>query len=566
MRNRIMLTFAMITLLVVLALQLVSYANAAKVVQKNAVAYSELLVRNLSGRIDDIYQELDSLTQTLLINEEFLTALMHVDSASPEAAASLRNRIQREIESILSTRTDIDRILIVSNGGNVFLGGPNNFAAPSDTQLASILSEDELTLLLPPHQNETAIYRSISVLRKLRSFESPEVLGSVQIDLRTRTLDEIMRTTDLAPNSVLLYAHDEVVYSAGSLLSAADGGQMGERLTSPFGTARVGSHMISFIQSDYTGLYTVFVVPRTVLLRDLNTITIFSVVVAIIGCGVAILLINLNARVMTRSVERLMTEMKQMEADGWNTPIPPMPKDEIGVISEGINHMVVRLKILLEQNAQIQIKSRETELLTLQSQINPHFLYNTLDAVRMNILLGSGEESATMLEELSALLRRITATQSETIPLQEELEFIESYVHLHNLRFRQKFTLMIDIPTQWMDMPIPKFILQTVVENAIKHGLERKKDDRRIEILSECRADRLVLIVRDNGVGIPTEKLERLRVGIEETSSGYTNNIGLHNVNSRLRLHYDLDCGLTIDSKEGVGTAVYLHFGLPNQS
>lgn len=267
---------------------------------------------------------------------------------------------------------------------------------------------------------------------------------------------------------------------------------------------------------------------------------------------------------MSRGVGKVMQGMQAIEAGNLDVEIEVESNDEIRTIAGGLNHMVKRIKILMEEKSQIEVKRKEAEMMMLQRQIRPHFLYNTLDGIRMKALLNQDHEAAEMIEKLSVLLRRTTDLKTEEVTVREELEYVNSYIDLQNLRFRYKFQLITDISEEVSKLVIPKFSLQPLIENAVHHGLEKRKIDRQIRISSDLTEEAVRIIVYDNGQGISLERLQEIRKTLEDPQMQESEHIGLNNINIRLKLHYGKEYGLTIDSEENAGTKLTLH--LPRQS
>ena len=194
----------------------------------------------------------------------------------------------------------------------------------------------------------------------------------------------------------------------------------------------------------------------------------------------------------------------------------------------------------------------------LQRQIRPHFLYNTLDGIRMKALLNQDMDTAEMIEKLSLLLRRTTYIKTDYVTLQEEMEYIGYYIELQNIRFRYKFQLLQNIPKTIKNMIIPKFSLQPLIENAVHHGLEKRRQNRQIWVEAREENNMIFILVKDNGQGITKERLKEIRETLNQSDMQETEHIGLNNINIRLKLLYGKEYGLSIDSEEERGTILTL--------
>lgn len=216
---------------------------------------------------------------------------------------------------------------------------------------------------------------------------------------------------------------------------------------------------------------------------------------------------------------------------------------------------------------------KQAELDALQSQINPHFLYNTLESIRGKAYSEGQQEIAEMTEALSSFFRYSISRKGNDVTLEEELINIQNYFKIQQFRFDNRFQLEIDLPdaTSLYHCRLPKLTLQPIVENAIYHGLEEKMGQGKIRITAFANDQRTVITIADNGVGIPEDTLTQLRDRLDESSplpagsQGRTRNTGiaLHNVNRRLKLMYGPASGLSINSSPGFGTDVEITLPSP---
>lgn len=237
--------------------------------------------------------------------------------------------------------------------------------------------------------------------------------------------------------------------------------------------------------------------------------------------------------------------------------------------------MVYEQKRLIEKQYTAELLRKETELLALQSQINPHFLYNTLDSIRGLALLNGVDAIADMTEALSKLFRGMIAKNGKMITLEEEFENTRNYMIIQQFRFNNKIKYTHDIePSVMRCYLVPNMIIQPLVENAIMHGIEKKLTGGEIKIKAYCTRKRLVIDIQDNGVGIEKKKLEELNRKLKESAerssryekqskhSGVHTGIALTNINQRLKIQFGQEYGLSIMSTKNVYTNVQLVFPL----
>ncbi len=225
-----------------------------------------------------------------------------------------------------------------------------------------------------------------------------------------------------------------------------------------------------------------------------------------------------------------------------------------------------RQKAETEKKYMSKVLTKQMQYQTLQSQINPHFLYNTLDSIRGEALMEGNDSIAAMTERLSRFFRYCISNKGNIATIRDEINNIADYFYIQEYRFGDKFHLKTEVEEDCYNYKIPQMTLQPIVENAIYHGLERKKDGGTVSIQVFETDKNVKILVSDNGVGMDEETLEqinkRLRSSAEYTLKGYGESkskktgIALKNVNDRIRLHYGSDYGITVHSTKYLGTDV----------
>lgn len=258
---------------------------------------------------------------------------------------------------------------------------------------------------------------------------------------------------------------------------------------------------------------------------------------------------------MAHSVTRPLTELaRTMERFGkgeLSVNVPVRYQDEIGKLSEEFNKMALQIQHLVEQVYQEQRAKRKSELAALQAQINPHFLYNTLNSVCSLIRMDCPDEAFTMIHAIGMFYRTSLSDGKTLIPIEQELLNIENYIQIQRIRYGAKIKYEISIDDSILREWIVKLTLQPLVENSIYHGIKEMKGTGRIEIRG-WKEDCVVWIqVKDNGIGIPREKLLDL---FKNTGNGQRSSYGLFNIQQRLQLHFGREYGLYLESEEGAGT------------
>lgn len=284
------------------------------------------------------------------------------------------------------------------------------------------------------------------------------------------------------------------------------------------------------------------------------TTILFSMVVLliIIFCFVIVLIASriFSGKIVYR-IQLLRENMQQVENGVLEVNVESTSNDEIGDLIDSFSKMVTKIKQLIEENYLATIAKKDYELKALQSQINPHFLYNSLSLINWRALRLHATEISEMAQLLSSFYRTTLNKGSSITTVAEEFVNVKSYLQIQLIMHSHEFDVEYQIEDSTSNYSMPNLMLQPLVENAIIHGLENKKGAGKITVSCLKKEDYLLFIVRDNGIGIPKELLPNI---LESNSSGY----GLKNVNQRAKLLYGDAYGLSIESTENVGTAVML--------
>lgn len=284
----------------------------------------------------------------------------------------------------------------------------------------------------------------------------------------------------------------------------------------------------------------------------LLAIVLLAVIVVLAGYVV----IRRYARRM-REIEYHMLEVQ----DGNFTTrvnVSETDKDELSTIANSFNRMVHELNSYIDRAFVLEMKKREAEMRALQSQINPHFLYNTLESIRMKAAIEGSKDTAAMTYHLATTLR-YTLSDKQQVQLKEELEHLKQYMKIIEYRFQNKLSVEYEIDESLLSLQVLRFILQPVAENYILHGFKADQQDNhlhvQVKVMEDCK---IVIVMRDNGKGIDLDRLHAIQEKLYGEEVASTESLGLSNIHQRIRLQYGEPYGLLINSEKGKGTKVTL--------
>lgn len=291
---------------------------------------------------------------------------------------------------------------------------------------------------------------------------------------------------------------------------------------------------------------------------------------AVLGAGIYWFI-----RFLTLRIHTLNDGMSEVAGGNLGIQVDIRSRDEIQGLADGFNAMVRRLNELMNETYMQGIRRKEAELNSLQAQINPHFLYNTLESINWEAMMFTNgpNKVSEMVTALSDLLRLSINKGKEIVMFEDEINHVKNYLFIQKERYMDKFEVEWEIDPHLYAYKTLKLILQPLVENAIYHGLEMKEGIGLIVIKGEIFDDFVQLEIADNGLGMPPEQLEAVRRALKDYKSSQIDGIGIHNVHDRIQLYYGEQYGISLYSEVNVGTRIVIclplhgpedRFGSPN--
>jgi len=316
------------------------------------------------------------------------------------------------------------------------------------------------------------------------------------------------------------------------------------------------------------------IIPIQDVIEDANNVLFRGYTIIIISLVISISLILLLIKSIVQRIYSLRHAMDNVAQGNFEIKKLDLGEDEIGQAYQDLEVTVDSIKQLINEvyihqinEEQWKRRQKESEFKMLASQINPHFLYNTLEMIRMKALMNNEKEIANIVRMLSKMMRASLEVNKKSIPLSEEIDLVKTYLEIQRMRFGDKINFDIDIKCNIDRYKVFPLLIQPLVENSVKHGIEIEADESFVLIRVYETESNLVIEVTDNGVGIPQEKLSEINRKLNEPDELVrTNKIGLYNVSQRIKLYYGNDYGLDLKSKLGSGTTVTLFLPLQKGS
>ncbi|MDR0381336.1 MAG: sensor histidine kinase [Oscillospiraceae bacterium] len=390
--------------------------------------------------------------------------------------------------------------------------------------------------------------------------DTGETKGVVLLDVRHEIIQESINRVSIGKQGFVfvLDGRDNMVYApVNDIVFRVNPAWLSGNGNRPV-TARIknGSYHIRCDNSEYTGWKTVGVFSFDEIMGSVNTIYYILMFFIVGTAGIVAAMSFQIAKSVTKPVHKLRSLMQEAESGDLSVRFNSRYNDEIGDLGVSFNHMLDRIRQLIQKVYEEQQSKREAELKSLQEQIKPHFLYNTLDTITWMARNYDARDIVLLVDAMTNMFRIGLSGGTDVISLEEEIKHVSNYLYIQGIRYKDKLKCSIQIDPALYNYQVPKLILQPLAENAIYHGIKQKRGGGTITIEGGLRGDNdLWLSVKDNGAGIEAEHLQYLNeclreVHRQETKEGF----GLFYIQKRLVLSYGEDYGLELGSVKGEGT------------
>ncbi|XID92937.1 sensor histidine kinase [Paenibacillaceae bacterium WGS1546] len=558
---------ALAFLIVILALVMgfIAYRLSTSAVQRTAQDFTAELIKQVSSNIQSYVNNMENIS-LLALNHRGLSGYLTGENDDDGAVTDF-------LKTIMLSRKDIASIGVFGyNGRFVSDGGSGNLNPNVEVEEQSWYSEAKQgrgkVFISPSHVQPVfkEDYRwVVSLSREIRSPDNTKGLGILLVDLNFSVISDILNGIELGKRGYvyIIDRSGRVVYHPQQqlLYSNLKTEMIDEALVldnGSFITDEGGQSRIYTVQDSGFGWKIVGVSYVSELVNNKGEMQTSFFTLGGISLVVALLLSFLLSRNLTGPIHRMQKHMSEVEKGNFDIQVPVDSTREIGMLARAFNLMVVRIRELMAQVVKEQEFKRKSELNALQAQINPHFLYNTLDSI---VWMAENDKSAEVVRMTSALARLFRASiskGSELVPIRNEIEHISNYLTIQKMRYRDKLDFRIDVDDAIKGNLTLKVLLQPLVENAIYHGIKNKYGTGAIRITGEREGEAIVLRVNDNGVGMDEETRKSLLTPAAEAKPG--KGVGLMNVHERIRLYFGKNYGLTIDSEPDEGTTVTVKF------
>lgn len=556
-QTKILLICLAIALGTTMASLLISYYAEINTIKETTERYMTQYISFADRNFNDMLEEAEKISLSIAAEQEvILPGMGDVRKEASYGDYQQKKRIRSFLNGLMSQKDYIDNILLVTKEGRIYQAS-SELIMKKDLNMPIMqkaLSFQKAGILFDRQEEVVLFCRPVIYAGK--------TAGINMVRLNYESLISVYQTEPLKEANIYIYGPEGDLFYT----NAAENGKEEELYRQVSSQNSDTGYLYWNGEKQYYigygvgngGMSTISLMPYQSLLKDANTLRRQFF---LIGAGAVLFAaataVYFSGRLCT-NLHLLMQSMEEIQSGNLTIRSHIQGQDEIGVLSRSFNHMVERIGELLEEVRQKEKLKREAQQNVLATQIEPHFLYNSIDSIQHVAHMRKETEIEQVAGALSELLRSVLSDRNEFITLWEEREYIENYITIERFKYWSDFELLWDVDEQLWTWKVPKLLLQPVVENALIHGISTRESGGVIQI-KICRQEELVIVkILDNGKGMSQEKIEQLLSEVQKTDKSGFRRVGFANVMNRIRLIYGEEYGGTIYSCEGLFTCVEL--------
>lgn len=574
LRNKLVFAFSFILVFIVVLLSLLSYLQTTNINESNYIDSSQKILKLVNQNIERYIDQINELSLSPRKDAQFMDALLSDEYLN-------RFYIQNQLKNLFYSRDDIEEMSIYTplnhqiyriSRSSINLTQEQNDQLPSERWYQeAIHSSNFRSIESTIHKQEAGKAPTLLVFHRiLINIADKRPLAVISITLNLKEFNRIIRDVSTTPEAFIgLFSEtDEPFFLSGLELSQQSRNQVLSHIDH-----QADHSEYAFWKDGYTNylmIYNTSAQSKWTLIQLTPTALLNQAAAKarqtnlLVGSGLVIffvIIIVIVSNAITDRLKHFSRRIGQLGEGNFELDYEIKGTDEIANLSRKFNQMVVRINNLIAERYQIQLNERDARLRALESQINPHFLYNSLQAISTEAIINEMDSIHNMVDALASSLR-YCIREGETVKVADELDHIHNYLVLQKARFGSRLNVEFFIANEVLEGAIPKMALQILLENSIEHALEQMADAIHIRIEAyTVTHDFMVLKVSDDGPGIATERFHNIMESFNENYFEYEEGIGLKNLYSRLKLRFGNEAMLTIRSEYNQGTEVEI--GLP---
>lgn len=576
-------TILMIAFSTVISAMIFLVGAAVIVIMENSMINTSMdsaqqLVSHSQFTLNSYFLGINSSLQNLVQDESLVELCKYSSGDTSFDNLENRKQVQQQILRLLQTQTDITNIIVLGDGFSVFHTDINQaplMKAPLIKELLDHMETQKYATIIyhpidyPTYYNSRLTELEIPISLMIRDYSTYDTTnyGVVLASLRLQMLDDFFSQMNQG-NELTAF----IVEEDGNIFYSNETNWIGKKYNQYLEDCGVVSKNETIL-SDASGKKIFLENSRPLKLNgwdivfttDLSKLNgrILNIRYTVLICAAITLIITLMlsyflTRRITSPLAVLSQKMENLDTKGLSQKMdPPFSYKEIMQLYTGYNHMLDRIDSLINEVYYEHLRQKDAQYEALQAKINPHFLYNTLQSISALAILGRNDDIEVVTNALGGMLEYLTYQKNSQVYLSQELDYIKRYVQIQQIRYNDRFVTGYEIDPDTLSCQISKLLLQPMVENSIKHGLEQKTSGGRLYLRTSLKEGLLTIEVEDNGIGMDEETLKKL---IERTNTfnkdSSQKSIGLSNIQERIHLKYGSQYGIKIQSAPQQGTTV----------
>ncbi|NQX59899.1 sensor histidine kinase [Paenibacillus qinlingensis] len=584
LKHQILLIF-LFSVIIFTIMEFYSYYSFYNLTQNRAANYGNKIIEQTSQKINSVFYDIKVSTQIAVDNKKIQEFTIADDDY--KRSFDIGTYVIELMEYMRSFNSYVNGIVITDNNGRRVHSNGNNDIFYSNQYEAFIhtyknnldaVKKGQFTSLLKDEKTGSDYFFYIApIIESLGGVQFSQKTGYCSIMVNTEKLKELVQNTELTPNSTLyiLNSQNEVIVSnnanfRGTLyeeILSVDRSRLTNGVKTTINDEEVIVQEKDLVQAD--GWRIVSIIPVQELTTDMYAIKNISIIA---GIGIILSMLILGyffLNNLTRPVMGLIADMKKIGKRDVGFRVKVRSTNEVGVLAYDINSMIDKMEEMTSNIFHTQARLFESELskkqaefAALQSQINPHFLYNTLNCIS-SIGLEYGSKEIALITSSMSKIFRYSIKKDDLVMISEEIQCIQAYLKIISIRYENKFDMEINVDEQILEMKTPKMILQPIVENSVYHGLESMDAGGQLRVSGHLDENGDVIFqISDSGRGIGKDQLETMKAKLnmaysERVENSFVgNSIGISNINNRIQLLFGEGYGVGIESESGQGTTV----------
>ena len=566
-QSTMLVSFSALMVLAMLVFMVIAMRYTSGTIYENSINYMSQIIQQVNYDIDTYIEYMENISSVIAKSSDVPRYLFDQNQTEAEREAE-KERILTQFQTIMESRDDIYNVAAVAKNGRYIINqGDDELTGYVDIESLDwyqAAMESKSGIAVSSSHVQNAIQSSykwvITLSRALVNNQTGEREGLFFVDLNYSAISDLCNNNSIEEKGYIfvLDAEGNIVYHPKQQLMY--GGLKTENIDAIMecrGDSLIideggDSKLYTMSKSKRTGWTVVGAVYTSELLKNNEQAQMWYLLVASILLLAVIGISSIISREITKPIRSLRDSMRKVQNGQFDTHVEVITENEIGSLGRSFNLMTSEIQALMEQNVYEQKQKRKSELKALQAQINPHFLYNTLDSIIWMSEAGENDEVVEMTSALARLLRQSISNDKEEVELEKEIEYVKNYLTIQKMRYKDKLEFFIYVDPRVAHVPIIKLVLQPLVENAIYHGIKYKETKGNLKIYARPVDGRVEIVVADDGIGMDEDVMEH--IFDEHRKEQKRNGVGVPNVQKRLKLQYGSEYGIRYESVKGAGT------------